>query len=85
MIAIISNGDWEELQRLLEEQQAEEQAAKPKKAFQHRTMPESKCPSCQLAVTVRGRAVCEASGMPVIETSGVGRCAYLPVKKADDD
>lgn len=85
MIGIISSGDWEELQRLLEEQQAEEQAAKAKRPFVHREPPPSKCGSCQLAVTARGRRVCEASGMPVIETSGIGACAYLPVKKASDD
>lgn len=85
MLAIISNGDWEELQRLLDEQQAEAQATKPKKSFIHREPPASRCWSCQLAVTVRGRAICEASGMPLIETSGIGACAYLPIKRPSDD
>lgn len=85
MLAIISKGDLEELQRLLDEQQAEEQAAKPKKSFVHREPPPSKCGSCQLAITARGRRVCEASGMPVIETSGIGACAYLPIKRPSDD
>lgn len=84
MLGFMSPKDLEDYQRLINEAQTEEhkKAAKP---FVHREMPASKCPSCQLAVTRQQKRVCEASGMPIIETSGCGSCAYLPIARVSDD
>lgn len=74
---VISRNDWDH-QRWLEQcENADEQAKKPK-AFQHRTMPTSKCSKCRLVVQSNGRNVCLATGRTVSEDTGLNECAFAP-------
>jgi len=77
--------EQDEYQRLIDEQREGEATTKPAKPFVHREPPPSKCGSCQLSVTRQQRRVCAASAMPIGPDSGVGRCAWLPIRKVSDD
>ncbi len=85
MIAVISSGDWEELQRLLNEQQAEEQAAQPKQHFTHKEPPPFRCSLCQLAARVGERMVCQATARTVSKDDYPAVCAFLPRERPADD
>lgn len=78
----ISRRDWDH-HRWLQDCDDADEDAKPKKPFQHRQMPTSKCPKCKMVIRSRGRDVCLANGQTINDNTGLRDCAFETVEVTD--